>query len=95
MATDDQDYRVGVGRITYDPSFGQRKPGDISMADMPGFSEWQKRVMAENDVTRLKRILRALVTLPAVQQALNPSGEPHVGACECPYCMALLVTKHP
>lgn len=34
-----------VGRIEYDPSFGLRTERDISVGDLPGFKEWQARVL--------------------------------------------------
>jgi hypothetical protein len=43
----------------------------------------------------LRAALRALLHTPAVIDALNPSGEPHVGNCSCPFCAgnALLSTQ--
>lgn len=95
MSAGDQDYGSGmrVGRIEYDPSYGQRTPVDISVGDLPGFKEWQARLLARQvapaDVDRLLRIMRALVNVPAIVEAVNPSGKRHEGNCECPYCLAL------
>jgi len=47
MSAGDQDYGSGmrVGRIEYDPSFGQRKATDISVGDLPGFEQWRNRML--------------------------------------------------
>lgn len=66
-------------------------PWDRMEQDEQG--EWVRFTEAERDkaeaVREMRRALIDLLHTPAVIDALNPSGQPHLGQCECPFCRGI------